>query len=160
MINAKDLQQAAFQMALAANAFEGSGGGSGMAPAFLLGDHFTGTINQLFTGIGFPNAVDITNSAMAFQLSRASQVLLWSQVDFANNAGNTDYVYAYLDVDGVQAGHHVFVGTAFLAVCQTIVAHVTCGPGTHTVKLRAYVGAAGNTGILYGADVFAAQLGF
>ena len=122
-------------------------------------DQFTGSINQTFTGVGQANAVDITNSAATFSLPRPVRTLIWSQVFFANNAGFTDYAYIYLDVDGARTGFGLAVGTAFEAVTETLMTCPQLAQGNHTVKLRAYVGAAGNTGICYSAEIFAFYVG-
>lgn len=159
LISAKRFQQGVFQSVAGMNKAAATGSGSGFQVMQLLTDTSTGSINQTFTGIGQGNAVDVTNSSSSFQLPRASRVFINAQMSFANNAGNTDYAYVYLDVDGAQTGMDVFSGTAWQPYSATITAVPLLGIGNHTTKLRVYVGGAGNTGIIYKAEIITLALG-
>src|SRR2546430_2434346 len=86
------------QAAEAINRAAGQGAGYGYMPMALMADVLSNA-NQSFTGVGSANAVDMTNSAVTFQISSPVYVRVSATAWIAVTAG-ADFFYAQLLLDG------------------------------------------------------------
>jgi hypothetical protein len=152
-LNIRRFAQSHAQGAEAINRAAGQGSGYGLQGMALLADQYTAP-NQLFTGVGVANAVDLTGSATVLQVSRPMLVLVQANIWLAVTAG-IDFFYAYIQVDA-GSGAAVISGDGPKGYYSATALNVVMlQPGAHTAKVRGYVGAAGTTGKIVQAEIFA-----